>query len=423
MLKVQITPKRFLASLKAVAAFAARSGPKAILQSIQMEATQGGRLLLRATDLEAFVVLKLEYHKVLRPGTVQVPKDRILPLLAEARGTPVLIEEIEPEKLPLTPEPSALTRKIVVRSVRSRTTLPTFDPAHFPVLAAEPTTGSVTLPAWRLLQLIKRTQFVSDPSSTRYALGGPAFEFRGGALELAATDGHCLASASEPATGTRLEPVTEITVDDETRCVAPAVAARPLKALAGILLGRETKVELGFTATGRLLVRGSGLVFSARQLPGRFPCWREDIPDPPRAAFQVDDPAGFQKALKETARLLVPGQRNMSLRLHRYLLTLAVDNDEASTTREIPVRNLSEDIERAASLVIDPAYLLPYLAAQCGPFAFAFPPAPGLPLCCLSEGWRFLVQPKPQEEDAAAAAPDTDEHEVWTSPEPEALTA
>ena len=93
----------------------------------------------------------------------------------------------------------------------------------------------------------------------------------------------------------------------------------------------------------------------------------------------MDDPAAFQRALKETAQLRTPGQTDLGLRLHRHLLTLSVQNDAVSTVREFPVRNRSEDIDRAVAVVINPASLLAYLAAQHGPFVFAFPPAPGQP--------------------------------------------
>ena len=146
MLKVQVTPQRFLASLEAVSAFSPRAGPKPILQSVQMEATTDGQVLLRATDLDAFIALELAHHKVVEPGAVQLPRGRVRSLLKQARGTAAVIEALPPEELPSSRASGEPSRSIVVRSERSTTTLPTFDPEHFPVLPTEPTTGTVALP-------------------------------------------------------------------------------------------------------------------------------------------------------------------------------------------------------------------------------------------------------------------------------------
>jgi hypothetical protein len=47
--------------------------------------------------------------------------------------------------------------------------------------------------------------------------------------------------------------------------------------------------------------------------------------------------------------------------------------------------------------VLDPRYLLPYLAAQRESFVLRFPPGEGWPLACEGEGLRFLVMPMKRE--------------------------
>ena len=178
----------------------------------------------------------------------------------------------------------------------SRSAFPTFRPEDFPDLGEHDPEDVVSLPVWQLDRLIERTEFATDPDSTRYALGGCAFEFEGpdpdvteskiGRLSLIATDGRRLAHAYAPASGTGLKPLTQLG-DNPEQSLAPAVPSvwlNRLRSLFALLENQNRQVRLGWTATGRLQVKTEGLLFVARQLTGRFPSWREIIPRPRRIA-------------------------------------------------------------------------------------------------------------------------------------------
>src|SRR5512135_440087 len=395
---VCVNPKQFLPRLKALAPLVGRHYPSPILETVQMQATEDRRGVLRATNGDAGAEVEVPLLKVIRPGAVQLPTNSIIKAITDAKTWSVDIEELASDTLLFSLDPKVPSRKVAVRTPQCSVTLPTYDPEPFPAITPVELTQAVEIAAWRFRRLLARTHFAADEDSTRYALGGCAFEFSDGALHCIATDGRCLAHAFENATGTGLTPPPTTTVGGDERPLAPAVPIRALKALAGILDTTEyPALTLGFTPEGKFQVRARGLLFVARLLEGRFPPWKEVFPEPSKTALRVMDPGRFLQVLKETTRYTTRQSRATELRLHRHVLTIVVENDRARTTRELVVRNLSEasdnDYNKEASIVVDPRYVLEYLAAQTQPFVLSFPPEKGTPLLCESEGFRFALMP------------------------------
>jgi len=122
-------------------------------------------------------------------------------------------------------------------------------------------------------------------------------------------------------------------------------------------------------------VRARGLSFVAKLLEGRCPPWKEVFvsPETSKTALQVMDPGRLLQILKETTRYTTRESRATELTLCAHVLTIVVENDQARITRELVVRNLSEAPDNEASLVIDPLYVLDYLAAQSQSFVLSFP--------------------------------------------------
>ncbi len=394
---VCVSPKQLLLRLKALWPLVAYRFPTPILETVHLQATEDRRGVLRATNGDAGAEVEVPLLKVIRPGAVQLPTNSVIKAIADAKTWSVDIEELAPDTLPLNADPKVPSRKVAVRTPQGSVTLPTYDPEHFPAITPVELTQAVEIQAWRFRRLLARTHFAADEDSTRYALGGCAFEFSEGALHCIATDGRCLAHAFENATGTGLIAPPTATVGGDERPLAPAVPSRALKAMAGILDTTEyPALTLGFTREGKFQLRARGLLFVARLLEGRFPNWREVIPKPSKTALRVMNPKWFLQVLKETTRYTTRENRATELKLRGHVLTIVVENDRARTTRELVVRNLSEAPDKEASLVINPLYLIEYLTAETQPFVLSFPSEKGTPLLCESEGFRFALMPLEQ---------------------------
>ena len=337
MLHVAIHPKRFAERFKAIAALAPRHHPSPILASIQFSVGADGTGMLAATDLRSAGRVVVPLVRVFEPGTVLLPREKVLKVLGEAGKSSLEIEELAPETPPIAGRPHTPSRRIALATARGHLSFLAHRPEDFPVFGEPVAAEPVEVLAWRLARLIEQTAYATDPDSTRFALGGCMLEFADGRLSMIATDGRALAHAHAPATGSAFTPAPHAEGHPE-QPLAPVVDARGLKALAALLAAREQpnrEVRLAWTRDGRLQAVADGLFFCSRQLAGRFPSWRGIIPPPSPHRTEVTDAARLKRAVKEARSLLPAGQRAVRLRLHRNLLAVEVDHEEASICAEL----------------------------------------------------------------------------------------
>jgi len=83
--------------------------------------------------------------------------------------------------------------KVVLRSGRGRYSLSTLPAADYPNMEISVATQQLTIPQYKLKQLLEKTAFAMAQQDVRYYLNGMLFEGRPGLLRTVATDGHRLA--------------------------------------------------------------------------------------------------------------------------------------------------------------------------------------------------------------------------------------
>ncbi len=429
MLHVTVHPKRFAERLKAVSGFAAKHSTFKPLSTVLFTVAEDGTATLRARTSEAELRCSVPLASMIEPGAVLLVSEALLKAFGDGKGPPVRIQEVAPEKVPMTSDPNVPTRRVVVATSRLEVGFPSYRPEDFPEPIEQEPSKFVELPAWRFDRLIERTQFATDPDSTRYALGGCALEFEepeesgseSGRLSLVATDGRRLAHAYAPASGTGLEPLTQLGENPE-QSLAPAVPSAVLKRLRPLLTSLENQnrpVRLGWTEAGRLQVKGDGLLFSAKQLTGRFPPWRAVIPSPSPHRTTITEGARLKRALKEAKGLLPKGHRCVRFRLLRNVLFIEVDvEDISSSTQVLTLRRDMPPETEEVSIGFDPDYLLDWLAVMSG-FELVFPAAPKEPAVMRAEGVDYYVMPIDRAEPEATKAPEEPVAEEEASQEDE----
>src|SRR5262249_51459488 len=144
-------------------------------------------------------LLSVPLLKLISPGVVQLPRDRLLKALKSAKGASLGIVELAPEKLSLGRNPSTSAQQFTLTSAQDE--VATLSPEDFPAFEAPELTEPVQVVAWRLRHLIEATIYAADSYCGRYALAGVALEFTDGRFSLVATDGVRLAHAYAPAAG------------------------------------------------------------------------------------------------------------------------------------------------------------------------------------------------------------------------------
>ena len=356
-MKVTFDRKKFAEAFALASSVAPRRSPKPVLQNVKLtvvNASEGVTSTLEATDLEISLSLSLNGACELpngKPGCVLLPVEKFGQILRECSD----------ERLSLTDD-AGKQGNLFVSGARSQFTMPTVDAADFPMPKYVQAVGHFELTAAALKGLIRRTAFAADTESSRYALGGSLFEFAGGVLHMIATDGRRMAASNAPAkwSGTKEAPDTGTTV----------VPERALRILERLLPDDATTVDVtvaandvhfyfanscdsdGVSATG-------GTSFCSRLVEGRFPKWRDVLPNWLKNATPIVLPVqAFTSALRQSAIVTSEESRGATLKFSEGELSLAAQSSDAGKADiTVPL----EYAEADKSVTLDPTYVLDFL--------------------------------------------------------------
>jgi DNA polymerase-3 subunit beta len=242
---ISLSAPALKAALAAVGQAVATRSPRPIFQNVLLSGA-----VLTGSDGDIRIDVELENAP---PGCdFLLPKDRFHAILSSCTSDGITI----------TPDAT----QCVIKAGRGTWTLPTEDSGEYPawnVAGAKPVTR---LPVDQFCRAVKGVVFAVDDDSSRYALGAVLIEVKGEAVTFVATDGR------------RLSCVTcehDLAVDDSQTLVparAMAIIAR-LAAAAG-----DDSVQLEATANEIVATVGNAKV-TARLLDGRFPRWRDTLPE------------------------------------------------------------------------------------------------------------------------------------------------
>ena len=242
---ISLPAQELKAALAAVGQAVPSRSPRPIYQSVLLSGA-----VLSGSDGDVRIDVTLE--TVPSDVSLLLPKDRLSAILGSHSG----------DEITITPDESSC----VIKAGRGEWTLPTEDAGEYPawdVVGAKPVTR---LPVDQFCRAVKGVVFAVDDESSRYALGAVLVEVKGENVTFVATDGR------------RLSCVTcehDLAVDDSQTLVparAMAIIAR-LAASAG-----DASVQL--ETTGKEIVATVGSVtVKARLLDGRYPRWRDTLPE------------------------------------------------------------------------------------------------------------------------------------------------
>lgn len=206
--------------------------------------------VLSGSDGEIRVDVELENAP---PGiNVLLPKDRFSAIIGAATG----------DEITLTVEDT----RCIVKAGHGEWTLPTEAVAEYPAWSVDGAKPITRLPADQFCRAVRGVVFATDNESSRYALGAVLVEVKGDTVTFVATDGR------------RLSSVTcehDLAVDDSTTLV-PARAMALIAKLAGNAGDASVQLE----ATGNEVIATVwNATITARLVDGRFPKWRDVLPE------------------------------------------------------------------------------------------------------------------------------------------------
>jgi DNA polymerase-3 subunit beta len=216
----------------------------------------------------------------------------------------------------------------VVAGDRSKFRLPSGSPDEFPAVAGFSESSYYVVSARLLKELIRRTLFATDAESSRYALGGILLELDDEKLTAVATDGRRLAKMEGPISVNG----TPATADSMT-----IVPARSMQLIERTLTDPEAEVHLAAHGND-FVVRCPTATISSRLVEGRFPRWRDVLPNRPDAVTMDMSVGPLHSAIRQAAIVTSTESRGVDFAFgHGSLVLSGVTADVGESRVDLPI--------------------------------------------------------------------------------------
>jgi DNA polymerase-3 subunit beta len=275
-MKIVCERDKLLSSFQIAAEFAPGRSPKEILQNVKLVASRD-QVLLMGTDLEVGVRVTVQGVEVETPGAAVLPVANVGSILRENSD----------EKLTITADNTG----IVVKGNRSVFKLPAADPDEFPNVADFSEEKYHAISARLFREMVLRTEFATDLESTRYALGGVLFEFSPDQITAVGTDGRRLA---------RMEGAAESIGGHKGSDGNTIIRTQSVRLIGRAMADADEYVHI-CARSNDVLLRTPRAVYYSRLVEGRYPRWRDVIPQR-RESAKIEITVGpFHAALRQAS--------------------------------------------------------------------------------------------------------------------------
>jgi DNA polymerase-3 subunit beta len=247
-MKFECTTEQLLKAVTTAARFVERKANLPVLGSILITA-DGGRILLRATNLECGVEITLP-AKVLSDGVVAVPGNVLVGFLSNARGKNVS---------------AALVGELFkIETERASASIKTIPPGDFPILPQVSAERSFTVKSSELTRAIRSVAYCASTSTIKPELQSVLLFGEASKITAVATDSFRLAEKS-------------ISMRSGGSVAHLLLPARNAAELMRIVESVNSDVELYYN-DNQLSTHVGEVYYTSRLIDGAFPNYRQIIP-------------------------------------------------------------------------------------------------------------------------------------------------
>lgn len=252
-MKISFQRTSFLSAFQIASAMTSPRSPKDVLTNVKLDVTDS-KVTLMATDLEAGVRIELDDVEIQVPGKALLPVQRFGNILRETSDERLVIE--------------ATDKALNINGLQSEFHLPNINPDSFPTVAEFAEEAYYEVEARLFRELVRRTIFATDVESTRYALGGVLLEINGEDIVAVATDGRRLA---------RMQGKGKPVGGFQTASGNIIVPIKTLSLMEKSLTDQDSVVQIA-ARQNDILVRTTRCMIYSRLVEGRYPNWKQVIP-------------------------------------------------------------------------------------------------------------------------------------------------
>jgi DNA polymerase-3 subunit beta len=352
------------------ASVASARTPKPILENIKLEAS-AERVTLMATDLEIGIRIELSGFEVEAPGDVVLPIKRVSSILRESSD----------EKLSLESDGSR-TR---IWGQRSEFQLPTQNPEEFPIVSPFEAESYHRIPVRFFREMIRRTVFVTDEESSRYALGGILVELTETGITAVGTDGRRLARQEGPGKSVGGHATRENTV----------IPKKALQLMERALADSEEEIQLAVRENS-VVVKSQRTTLFSRLVEGRYPQWRDVFPSTGNAA-QIEIMVGpFYSAVRQAAIVTTEERRGVNFTFGDGKVVLAGHGAEMGESHvELPIPYDGPEVP----IKLDPRFVGDFLRVLDPEqtFTLNLRDSESAVVCTTADGYAYVIMPLSQD--------------------------
>lgn len=210
--------------------------------------------------------------------------------------------------------------KAQIKSGRSKFSLTTLPASDFPNVEDSPEALTLSLPQSSLRHLIEKTGFSMAQQDVRYYLNGMLLEVKEQALRAVSTDGHRLATCKAD---------VEVLPGTDHQIIVPR---KGILELARLLQGGDNPVELVIGAS-HIRANVGDFTFTSKLVDGKFPDYRRVIPRNGEKVL-LGDRQELRQVFSRIAILSNEKYRGVRLTLGNGMLQVMANNPEQEEAEE-----------------------------------------------------------------------------------------
>lgn len=334
-MKITCNREKLANAFQVVASVAPTRSPKEILQNVKLDVTNE-QVTLMATDMDSAIRINVDGVDVVNPGKALLTVQKVGSILRELGDETLDLELVD--------------SGLVIRGLQSEFNLPMANPDEFPSIVAFEEESYFEIPAKMFRELIRRTSFATDTESSRYALGGVLIEIEGDEILAVGTDGRRLAlmqGAGKSVNGHATTGSTTI------------VPTKALLLMERSIADKEEVIHFAARANDVLVRTGRATIYS-RLVEGRYPNWRQVIPQRDNA-IEINSIVGpFFASIRQASVVADPESRGVDFHFGDGSLVVAARAAEIGQSRiEMPIAYDGEVVK----LMMDYRYVADFLKA------------------------------------------------------------
>ena len=324
----------FLNTLRIAEHISSTKGIQIMLSNVYIESTEENELILKSSDLDIGVILKIK-ASVKKTGKITLPSKKLSEIVSKLPNDEVNFEASED------------TNKAKITSGRAKFELMGISALEFPAILTKEDmaefVNNITLDIKPFINAIKQTVYAASTAENNSIYNGVFMKVDENTLEMAATD------------GARLSTVIEKVENKEDKTFEGIIPSRTLAEFIRFQSGSACEKVKKKKKDSQLLFKIGENIMISRSIEGQYPKYKQIIPQDNDKIIFVNR-EDFINALDRTSSMVEEKKNVVKLTFDNNQLSLVVDNPELGDSNDFV--DIDFETEEPLKIAFNCKYLL-----------------------------------------------------------------